>query len=49
MFDSELAITVNVTELGIVCSLSSGRIVANPDIDTRLGVTSGWPVIRPSG
>jgi hypothetical protein len=22
------------------------RIVANPDIDTRSGVTSGWAVIR---
>jgi hypothetical protein len=35
-----------LTELYIVCSLSSGRIVANPDITLVLGATSGWPVIQ---
>jgi hypothetical protein len=34
-----------LTELGIVCSLSSGRIVANPDY-TGFGVTSWWTVIH---
>ena len=35
-----------LTELGIVCSLSSGRIVANPEI-TRFFPMSGLPVNRP--
>jgi hypothetical protein len=45
--ESQLFPTGNaLTEHGIVCSLSSGRIVAYPEI-THFGVTSGLAVTRP--